>query len=146
MAARNSVPKTSYGLWPLSKSKNLIKTFTSTTIRLMNIQNILSFFQISFPPQNGQKLVHGHWSSWPPIHGSQADSGRRCLQANLFWTSLLHPPPAKAPSSWYWPPSSSRVRKSENFPDSKIFVTKTLQIKCVNEIATNSRKRCVCKF
>ena len=33
---------------------------------------------------------------------------------------------------WYKPRHSSRVTKSENFPDSKIFVAKTFQIKRVN--------------
>ena len=37
-----------------------------------------------------------------------------------------------------------RVRKSKNFPDSKIFTAKTFRIKCVNcdinNIATNARK------
>ena len=37
-----------------------------------------------------------------------------------------------------------RVRKSKNFPDSKIFIAKTFRIKCVNRdidnFATNARK------
>ena len=38
----------------------------------------------------------------------------------------------------------TRVRKSKNFPDSKIFIAKTFRIKCVNcdidNFATNARK------
>ena len=43
-------------------------------------------------------------------------------------------------SSWSWRKRAAaqqvenRVRKSENFPYSKIFVAKTLQIKCVNRV------------
>ena len=39
-----------------------------------------------------------NWSSWPPIHSTREDSGRRCVQAKRFcWeTSLLHPPPGSS--------------------------------------------------
>ena len=40
--------------------------------------------------------------------------------------------------------TSSKVRKSKNFPDSKIFTKKTFRIKCVSrdidDFATNARK------
>ena len=43
-----------------------------------------------------------------------------------------------------------RVTKSENFPDSKIFVSKTFRIKCKNranfQICINAHKRWFCKI
>ena len=44
----------------------------------------------------------------------------------------------------YTTAGSTRVRKSKNFPDSKIFTKKTFRIKCVNrdinDFATNASK------
>ena len=39
----------------------------------------------------------------------------------------------------------SRVTKSENFPDSKIFVTKTFRIKRVNRVNFKVRDKCALK-
>ena len=41
--------------------------------------------------------------------------------------------------------SASRVTKSENFPDSKIFVAKTFQIKRVNRVNFQIRDKCALK-
>ena len=56
----------------------------------------------------------------------------------------------KGPSIYYviqiWgperPPPHCRVTKSKNFPDSKIFVTKTFRIKRVNRANFQSRDKC----
>ena len=101
-------------------------------------------------------------SPWPKVEGCQTEPDRRAIFADkslvirsvgswLRWPigcnslAFLLPPPARMLPHWVeshktFPilhivkmfEASARVRKSENFPDSKIFVAKTFRIKRVN--------------